>query len=56
MRRKYPEALSVFKDAYMLEFLDLPPAHADADLRRALLIKLKCSRSQFAVHRELTAT
>jgi len=41
VRQKYPEALSVFKDAYMLEFLDLPPAHAEADLHRALLIKLK---------------
>jgi predicted nuclease of restriction endonuclease-like (RecB) superfamily len=35
------EGLSVFKDFYMLEFLDLPAGHAEADLRRALLLKLK---------------
>lgn len=37
----YPEALSVFKDAYLLEFLDLSPNHAEADLHRALLLKLR---------------
>ena len=34
-----PEALAVFKDAYLVEFLDLPAAHAEADLHRALLAK-----------------
>ena len=37
----YPDALSVFRDAYTVEFLGLPPTHAEADLHRALLDKLK---------------
>jgi predicted nuclease of restriction endonuclease-like (RecB) superfamily len=37
----YPEALSVFRDAYNVEFLGLPSAHAEADLHRGLLDKLK---------------
>jgi predicted nuclease of restriction endonuclease-like (RecB) superfamily len=40
-RQMQPEALSIFKDAYMLEFLDLPAEHAEADLHSALLLKLK---------------
>jgi predicted nuclease of restriction endonuclease-like (RecB) superfamily len=41
VRQMHPEALSVFKDAYSLEFLGLPAVHAEADLHRALLDKLK---------------
>ena len=41
VRQLHPEALSVFKDAYNLEFLGLPQVHAEADLHRALLEKLK---------------
>ena len=37
----HPEALSVFRDAYNLEFLGLPQVHAEADLHRALLAKLR---------------
>ena len=37
----HPEAFSLFKDAYTLEFLDLPDGHAEADLHRGLLRKLK---------------
>ena len=37
----YPDALSVFRDAYTVEFLSLPHAHAEADLHRGLLDKLK---------------
>jgi predicted nuclease of restriction endonuclease-like (RecB) superfamily len=33
----YPDALSVFRDAYTVEFLGLPHAHAEADLHRGLL-------------------
>lgn len=36
-----PGASSIFKDAYMLEFLSLPDAHSEADLQRSLLEKLK---------------
>jgi len=41
VRRTHAEALSVFKDAYLVEFLDLPAAHAESDLHRGLLRKLK---------------
>ncbi|WP_122665937.1 PDDEXK nuclease domain-containing protein [Pseudomonas viridiflava] len=37
----HPEALSVFKDAYMLEFLGLPNEHWEADLHRGLVQRLK---------------
>jgi predicted nuclease of restriction endonuclease-like (RecB) superfamily len=37
----YPEALNLFRDAYTVEFLGLPKVHAEADLHRALLEKLK---------------
>ena len=39
--QRYPEAMSVFRDAYTVEFLGLPSAHAEADLHRALLEKLR---------------
>jgi predicted nuclease of restriction endonuclease-like (RecB) superfamily len=39
--QKYPEALSVFRDAYAVEFLGLPSSHVEADLHRALLENLK---------------
>ena len=41
VKQLHPEALSVFKDAYLVEFLDLSSDHAEADLQRALLLKLK---------------
>ncbi len=41
LRHSQPEALSVFKDAYMLEFLGLPAGHSEADLHRSLLLKLR---------------
>ncbi|MDF3881855.1 PDDEXK nuclease domain-containing protein [Cupriavidus basilensis] len=37
----HPEALSVFKDTYLVEFLDLPTGHGEADLHRGLLRRLK---------------
>jgi predicted nuclease of restriction endonuclease-like (RecB) superfamily len=37
----HPNALSVFKDSYMVEFLDLPQDHAEADLHQGLLLRLK---------------
>ena len=41
VRQIAPDALTLFKDAYMLEFLGLPTSHAEADLHRGLLVKLK---------------
>ena len=37
----HPDALSVFKDSYLVEFLDLPAGHAEADLHRGLLHRLR---------------
>lgn len=37
----HPEALSIFKDSYMVEFLDLPQGHAETDLHQGLLRRLK---------------
>lgn len=37
----HPEALGVFKDTYLVEFLDLPTGHGEADLHRGLLRRLK---------------
>lgn len=41
LTQTHPEALSVFKDSYMLEFLGLPETHSEADLHQGLLEKLK---------------
>jgi predicted nuclease of restriction endonuclease-like (RecB) superfamily len=41
VRLLQPEALSAFKDAYMLEFLGLPEDHSESDLHKSLLAKLK---------------
>ncbi len=41
VRQIHPEALSVFRDAYTVEFLGLPTIHAESDLHRGLLNKLK---------------
>jgi predicted nuclease of restriction endonuclease-like (RecB) superfamily len=37
----HPEALNIFKDSYLVEFLDLPQGHAEADLHWGLLLRLK---------------
>ena len=37
----YPDALSVFRNDYPIEFFGLPIVHAEADLHRALRDKLK---------------
>lgn len=41
VRQMQPEAVTLFRDAYNLEFLGLPAVHAEADLHRALLDKLR---------------
>lgn len=41
LRESHPEAVDVFKDAYVVEFLQLPDGHLEADLHRGLLAKLK---------------
>ena len=37
----HPNALGIFKDSYLVEFLGLPQGHAEADLHLGLLIHLK---------------
>lgn len=37
----HPDALSIFKDSYVVEFLDLPYGHAETDLHKGLLLRLK---------------
>jgi predicted nuclease of restriction endonuclease-like (RecB) superfamily len=37
----HPDAGAVFKDTYLLEFLDLPPSHSEADLQRGLVEQLR---------------
>lgn len=39
--RTRAEALAVFRDAYLVEFLDLPHGHAERDLHRGLLLRLR---------------
>ena len=41
VRELHPEAGSVFKDSYLVEFLDLPKHHSEADLHDGLVAKLK---------------
>ncbi len=41
LKQTQPSALEIFRDAYMVEFLDLPAGHAEADLHRGLLDRLK---------------
>ncbi len=37
----HPDAASVFKDSYLVEFLDLPAAHLESELQRGLLAQLR---------------
>jgi predicted nuclease of restriction endonuclease-like (RecB) superfamily len=41
VRELHPQVSGVFKDAYLVEFLELPPLHSEADLHRALVERLK---------------
>ncbi len=41
LSQTHPDAASIFKDSYLVEFLGLPQGHAEADLHRGLLLRLK---------------
>src|ERR1039457_4159757 len=41
VRQIHPEALNVFRDSYMVEFLELPDGHDESDLHKGLLQRLK---------------
>ena len=41
LRQLHPDAGSDFKDSYLVEFLNRPPGHSEADLQRGLVEQLK---------------
>ena len=41
VRQMHPDAAGIFKDSYLVEFLNLPQGHLEADLHRGLLLRLK---------------
>ena len=41
VRQTHPEALTIFRDSYTLEFLGLPPGHSEADLHQGLVARMK---------------
>ncbi|KNH19858.1 hypothetical protein ACS77_25415 [Pseudomonas syringae] len=41
VRQMHPEAMSVFKDTYLVEFLDLAHGHVESDLHGGLLRRLR---------------
>jgi predicted nuclease of restriction endonuclease-like (RecB) superfamily len=41
MAQMHPEALSLFKDSYVVEFLELPGDHSEGDLHHGLVHRLK---------------
>lgn len=40
-RQTHPDVAGIFRDSYVVEFLDLPSSHAEADLHRSLIAKLR---------------
>lgn len=41
LQQSHPEGLEIFRDSYMVEFLDLPSVHSETDLHQGLLSRLK---------------
>lgn len=41
LHHQHPTAPHLFRDSYLLDFLNLPPAHSEHDLRRGLVTHLK---------------
>lgn len=41
LTQTHPDAQHIFKDSYLVEFLDLPTSHAESDLHRGLLLRLR---------------
>lgn len=41
LKQMHPGAATVFRDSYLVEFLELPVEHAEAELHRGLLVQLK---------------
>jgi predicted nuclease of restriction endonuclease-like (RecB) superfamily len=57
LRELHPTAETIFKDTYLLDFLDLPDGHSEADLQGALVANLRRFLLElgrdFSYHREL---
>ncbi|BBP72304.1 hypothetical protein PHLH6_43080 [Pseudomonas sp. Seg1] len=41
LKQAHPAALEIFRDTYMVEFLDLPSAHSETNLHQGLLSRLR---------------
>ena len=41
MKQIYPAAETIFKDTYLLDFLDIPADHSESELQHSLVAKLK---------------
>ncbi|PAV11511.1 hypothetical protein ASJ81_10060 [Methanosarcina spelaei] len=41
LKQLHPDVNSIFKDAYLLDFLDLPEKHSEADLQKGLVANLR---------------
>ncbi len=41
VREMYPQAEEIFRDRYVLEFLDLPESHSESDLKKGIIQNLK---------------
>lgn len=41
LKQSHPAALEIFRDSYMIEFLDLPSPHSETDLHQGLLSRLR---------------
>ncbi len=41
VRETHPDAAAIFKDSYLVEFLNLPTEHSEADLEQALIEQLR---------------
>jgi predicted nuclease of restriction endonuclease-like (RecB) superfamily len=41
LRQLQPDVMEIFKDAYLLDFLNLPDSHSERDLQKALITNLK---------------
>jgi predicted nuclease of restriction endonuclease-like (RecB) superfamily len=41
LRELHPDAAAIFKDTYLLDFLDLPPGHSEGDLQKARVEQLR---------------
>lgn len=41
LRESHPEAINIFKDSYLVEFLQLPAGHSEADLHTGLVEHLR---------------